>query len=270
MNNDDEVKIATEIAKAALENTTLYDDAFKPAAKQVGKSLETVTKTIDVALSPLKGLIWGYEQLEYFLKTRVAPKLQQIPEDQIIQPDLYVVGPALESLKFTDHKEDSIQELFANLLANSLDKQTAYKSHPSFVQVLKNMTPDEAKILHLFVETKVYPIIDVLAYDNSRSTFNIVLRNFSLLGSEANCQHQQLTNSYIDNLSRLGVLRIREDQKLDVTQYAFLEGQELIWELRKQITNNNKKFEIRQKLMELTDYGQQFVDACVIQKSTIV
>jgi hypothetical protein len=38
----------------------LYQDAIQPVAKEVGKSLCTVGKTLNLALEPLNGIVWGY------------------------------------------------------------------------------------------------------------------------------------------------------------------------------------------------------------------
>jgi hypothetical protein len=52
----------TEIAKAVegiVKTVPVYQDAVQPAAKQVGQSLETITKAINVALAPVSALVWG-------------------------------------------------------------------------------------------------------------------------------------------------------------------------------------------------------------------
>lgn len=38
--------------------------------------------------------------------------------------------------------------MYANLLLSSMDDRTAEYVHPSFVQLLKEISPDEAKLLH--------------------------------------------------------------------------------------------------------------------------
>ena len=209
--NDDETKAATEIAKVVLETTTVYDDAFKPAAIQIGKSLETATKAVNVALFPLKGLIWGYEQFENFLRTKVAPKLRGIPEEQIKQPNLYVVGPALEALRYTTDDEVSLQNLFANLLANTLDSKSAHKAHPSFVDV---------------INVRISETATPISYKELKT-------NLSLLGSLANCQYDELSPNYLDNLCRLGLLTIPVSATLDESIYEELENDPDLVEFRK-------------------------------------
>lgn len=79
----------------------IYQDALQPAAKEIGKALGTVAKTVNVALAPVSALIWGYEQFKKFVNNKVAEKLENTPEKNIITPPLHIAGPALESLKYS-------------------------------------------------------------------------------------------------------------------------------------------------------------------------
>ena len=107
---------AKAVEKVAQVAPEVYKDVFQPSAQEVGKGLLTVTKTMLIALAPLKALVWGYEQFEEFFATKVAEKLSQTPPEEIIEPKLHIAGPALEALRFTGH-EDSLSNLYANLLA---------------------------------------------------------------------------------------------------------------------------------------------------------
>src|SRR5947207_1857122 len=72
--------------------------------------------------------------------------LKDVPKEDIITPKPNVAGPTLQALTFTEG-EPELQELFANLLAASMDIKTAPFAHPSFIEVIKQMTSDEAKIM---------------------------------------------------------------------------------------------------------------------------
>ena len=102
----------------------------------------TVGKAVNVALAPISLVVWGYDKISDFLENKVADKLENIPEESITTPPLNVVGPAVEALKFTGHDE-TLQDMFANLIANSLDSRTALEAHPSFVDIIKNISSDE-------------------------------------------------------------------------------------------------------------------------------
>ena len=127
-----QVKDVIDAATGLLKAAPIYDDAIQPAAKEIGKSLETVAKAVNVALSPVSALVWGYDQIEEFVSTNVAEKLKKIPNERIITPDIMIAGPTLEALRYAGHKE-TLREMYANLLATSLDSEVATFAHPSFV-----------------------------------------------------------------------------------------------------------------------------------------
>ena len=130
----------------------VYQDAVQPAAKEIGKGLQVVAKAVNAALIPVEGLIWGVEQIRDFVRDRVAKKLEAIPPEDIQQPKAHIAVPAIDALRYTG-TEDGLSELYANLLATSMDKATAYRAHPGFVDMIKNMCPDEARIMRFFAAT---------------------------------------------------------------------------------------------------------------------
>ena len=142
----------TEIANAVaavVKEVPVYQDAIQPAAQELGKALGTVAKLVNIALAPVSGLVWGYEQIREFTATKVAEKLKGVPEEEIITPKPNVAGPAIEALRYTGH-EESLSEMYANLLATAMTKDKASLAHPAFVEIIRQLTPDEAKILALF------------------------------------------------------------------------------------------------------------------------
>ena len=146
-----------EVVKAAatlVEKIPIYQDAVQPLAKETGKALETVGKTVNAALLPVRGLVWGIEQIEEFVTTTVAKKLQNIPLENIQTPDPAVAGPSLESLRYTGHKE-SLSEMYANLIATSMDSQSSEDAHPGFVEIIRNLNSEEAKILSFLMHEKI-------------------------------------------------------------------------------------------------------------------
>lgn len=143
-----------------VKEVPVYQDAVQPLAKEAGKALQTVGKAVNAALLPIRGLVWGIEQIEGFVQTKVAKKLEDVPPENIRTPDPAVAGPALESLRYVGHKE-SLSELYANLLASSMDAETAKNAHPGFVEIIRNLSADEAKVLTFLYKHRVAPVIDV-------------------------------------------------------------------------------------------------------------
>lgn len=256
-------EIGQALGKVAKEET---GKAIGTVAKEAGKALVTVAKTVNVALAPFKVLVWGYEQIEVFVSSRVADKLQNTPKEEIVTPKLNVAGPALESLRYAGH-EESLRELYANLLAASMDSLTSIEAHPGFVEILKQITPDEAKILKLFVDKRPFPLLDVRKeFTEVSKGWQNVLTSFSTLGEEAGCENASFTPSYLDNLSRLGLIELPQDCSYTAPNvYDHLENHPTVIVHKKKLENSpNLKFNIKRRVAEATHLGRQFINICVV------
>ncbi len=268
MSDSDKIIQAAEAIEGIVKAVPIYQDALQPAAQQIGKGLETITKTIHVALAPVSALVWGYEKISEFLSSKLVDKLKNVPLERIVTPNLLVAGPIVESLKFAAH-EDNLRELYANLLATSIDLQTAQNAHPGFVQIIQNMSPDEAKILQYFAISGDQPLIDVKANIQSKGGFRVLYRNFSHIGKKAGCEFQDLLPNYINNLCRLGLLEIPTGRFIIMKGiYEELESDKQLAPIKDKIkTTEGWTVGFDRKKIELTDLGSQFCLACVIDKS---
>lgn len=67
MSEESSIAEVIKATEGLVKAVPVYDDLVKPAAREVGKSLETIAKTINLILSPLRATIWGYEQITGFV-----------------------------------------------------------------------------------------------------------------------------------------------------------------------------------------------------------
>ena len=217
-------------------------------------------------MAPISALVWGYEKISEFVQNRVSEKLKNVPENRIVTPDPAVVGPALEALKYAGNNE-TLSELYANLIANSMDKETIKKAHPGFVEIIKNMTSDEGLILKVFVPNVYKPIIDIkLKIKKDGGEHNLV-NNYSNIGIEARCKYPDLTQKYIDNLCRLGLLQIPAGRHLvGPNAYDVLIKTKEFEEFKARHENEHITTTEIKKYIELTELGVQFKEACVTDK----
>lgn len=258
------VRDTAQAVQGIVEAVPVYQDAVQPAAQELGKGLETVAKTINVCLAPLKAIIWGAGQFEDFLRKNVAEKLSETPTEEIIEPKPHVAGPALEALRFTGY-EESLRDLYANLLAASMDSKTVSLAHPSFVEIIKQMTPDEARLMKYFSTEELLPLISIRAELVEGSGGRDIAPNLSLFGKDANCEHEHLTPSYIDNLSRLGLISTPDKFYTAAEVYEELENYPSVLELKNQIdSEEGQRASIDRGLVQITHLGRQFIKACVI------
>lgn len=253
------VKSTIEAVTGLVKAVPIYEDALQPAAKQIGNSLETVTKVINIALLPLRGVIWGYEKIEDWLSTVVANKLKSVPEDKIITPPLIVAGPTIDGLRYAAEEEE-IRELYANLLATAMNKDTVHKAHPGYVNIIKNITSDEVLILKVFLEKQMQPSMDLMARaaDGIRT---LIARHHTHLDKKQPILRPDLVPSYLDNLCRLGLLEIPDGIWMaQLDNYTELEKDTSLEEMRSTLKLINRTLVLDKKLIRTSCYGDQFIE----------
>jgi hypothetical protein len=163
--------------------------------------------------------------------------------------------------------------MYANLLAAAMNQKVASGAHPAFVEFIKQMTSDEAKLMRSFLNPDAaFPIVTVKATDSDGSggSWNVAV-NVSLLGESATTDLPDFTPSYIDNLCRLGLIEIRENWSYsDKKIYSALESSTKVTALKKLIEEQyNKTFSLKHGAVHLTNLGQQFGEVCVLGASTV-
>lgn len=260
-----DVVAAAEAVKGIVEAVPIYQDAVQPAAKEIGKALSTIAKTVNVALAPIGALVWGYERICEYLDTKLASNLASTPPADIQTPPPNIAGPALEALRFTGEAE-TLRELYATLLASAMDRTTTHLAHPAFVEIIKQLSVDEARIMKALSDGVNRPVIDVMAAEPERSGERVVTRNQSMLDYVDGVQRRDLVSGYLDNLCRLGLTEIPAGIRIaNADAYGPLESEVPIKNLIEQIEAAGYTARIERHLIRLTDLGQLFVRACVIE-----
>lgn len=261
------IKDTAEAVKGIVEAVPVYEDMLQPAAKELGKGLHTVSKAVNMALAPIAGLVWCYERIENYLNASAGEKLKDVPEENIISPEPSIVVPAIEALRYTAQNEE-LRNMFSNLISNAMDKRTASFVHPSFVEILKQINSDEAKILGHIKTLAVIPVIDVRGIVKDKpERFLSLLKDFSLLPYSANCDFPDNGPSYLTNLVRLGLISIDYTSHHIVTEdYITLSNHPRVTDSQNSIDLNEYNTEIVKGVIRRTSFGTLFYETCVADK----
>ena len=197
-------------------------DPLSTTAVAVGKDIATgASKGIIQTLNDIWYCVYGHKwdekaqelrlqqtiKLEK-LKKDLEQKIQVIPNENLQEPKLSVVGPALESAKFY-MDENEIREMFANLIAASMNKSQADNIHPSFVEMIKMLSPLDAKNLY-FLSSLQDETISKIRVEYENSSYNDIYNHIYLGNPE--CQDNQLMEPSIDNLIRLKLIDVSYDE----------------------------------------------------------
>lgn len=266
-NKEKKIKASIDATTGLVQAIPVYQDTIQPAAKQVGQSLEVIAKTVNIALAPVKALVWGYDKIENFINARVSEKLQNIPQENITTPPPQIAVPAAEALRYSGH-DPNLRELYANLIANAMDKDTIHKAHPAFVEVIKNMSSDEAILLKAFITKHQLPIIDIQATVNDGTAYTTIIHNYSHIPKIVSVTRADLVSSYINNICRLGILEVPALVAITTPNtYEPLENDKDLEEVKYYIKNiMERKVNFSRKVLRTTSFGQQFIENVVKDK----
>jgi len=158
------MSLLEEIAKL-VPTEQVYRDAAQPALKQIGASLEKVTKAARFLLAPLEYLAAQHDRWERYLE-RIS---NNVEKDNMIEGHPQIVVPALEGLSFCQ-EESLIAEMFVNLLSKAIDKTKLDLAHPAFAKIIQQLSSDEAIILY-HLNKKPYRVKEQSDFNHSKHLF---------------------------------------------------------------------------------------------------
>jgi len=216
-----------------------YDDAFSKPAKQLGEFSEDVLKTLRLMLFPFQIGATVQDKLNDTFKRAV----DKVPSERRIVPQLQIVGPIYEHIKYMD--ENSIlYELFEELLARSIDFDRIAEAQPAFINIISQLSRDEAIILLLLKDTH-FDYVLILTAD--RGTSRVIDKTID------NCTFPRdrllIPNNfemYIDHLETLGLVKAPEIEKNIL------------------IADEHQDYRAKISLkIHLTKFGEFFINACV-------
>ena len=241
MNSDINQDIAKELVAQTAGKT--YDDVAHPSAHAVGQIVSFIPRTIRVWLCKWEKWILNGEYNLEATKQVLAEKLKNISEGKIIEPEPYVAVPALQQLSYSLDSE-VLRELYANLLVSSMNIDTKEMVHPSFVDIIRQLLPDEARLLKTIylnneediivenpnAESPIPKLVEFFENTNEISTSPIIQDN------------PKGYSFYLDNLRRLRLIE---------TEPVFPENP------------YSKEASEKYSQIRLTEYGILFCDICI-------
>jgi hypothetical protein len=160
----------------------VYQDAASPAVKEVGG---VVGRVVHLAIGPVRALVYGGERIEAWITENVVPRLKSVNPEQIVAPPPEVAVPLLTAVAYT--QADELRNMFASLLASAMNGATSHGAHPAFVDVIRQMSPTDARVLNVLttVRGQTFENPGGLATPSTvtnRATFEMSLANLARLG----------------------------------------------------------------------------------------
>lgn len=242
--------------------------------KETDSLLSLIPRTVKAALFDLRVWILIQEAKFSEMEQLVSKKLSDKDPQFITPPEPYVAVPALQALSYSMENE-VLKDLYANLLSKAMYVETKSLVHPSFVEIIKQMSPIDALLLKEISKKILLPTLVIMKKtDDNNGEIKISTKITELKIEGAS---YQIIDVSLSNLDRLGLIDTTNDRHYtDDKVYEFLESYPDVELLIQQhieadksaasqldIDTIKKRFEKRKGLIEVTPLGRAFIDVCI-------
>lgn len=229
---------AAQIVNSEVARKT-YDDALSPAMREFGALSADTLKTFRLFTAPIQ-LMAAYQDRFSAFCEKVRNK---VPEDQQQEAPAEIGRPVMEA--FASTSDDSpLMSMFEELMAKAIDKREADKLSPSFPNIIRSLSPLEAKLIAAL--KKGPQITDDLVKVDERLIVKRLGKNFNFDDYGGDAHHLTISQE----LKEKKIVAIMKDRVPDHTKlYPDIE-----------IPSGHR---IERNTIKLTMLGHWFASACV-------
>lgn len=270
-----------KLVDAASGLTEPVNTMVTPIAKSIENVTDSPTKVVGKSLSDLFELVFGnflehantkskfkYQKKYEAFEQKSLEKIESIPPEKVVEPQLSIIGPTLEVAKYYVESEE-LSEMFSNLIASSMNIDKLDEVHPSYVDIIKQLSPLDANNISFLANSGQLPICDFRVELEKGKGHRVLEQDIFLELPEYPTNLQSIS---IRNLIRLGLIKRPEDAYLtNENLYKKYEEHSLFklyqrdLEVTKEKGNIDKaaKIILKKGYIELTTFGKSFVNTVV-------
>lgn len=242
----------------------IYGDLAKPGVAQVGIALATVIGLLNTCLSPIKFLNEKTELNRQNNLKLLAERFSEISPENIVEAPPEIAVPITEKLIYVSNEE--LRNLYIELLAKASIKDLNSTAHPSFVNIINNLSPDEASLLKTLNHCNL-----IVTYSRKMKIENRLELFLKTLADEEDCKnfiYPQNLAAYLQNFEGLGIISIIDDHSAQIENINQI--QKYLIQINKKPSNyvevpRNLALNYRLNLF-VTDYGKLFLKAIFTEK----
>lgn len=152
----------------------------------------------------------------------MAEKLADVPPERLVTPTPIVAAQAMEGLGFSLDEPD-LKEMYLNLLATASDSARTEAAHPSFAQIIKQLSGKEAGLL---LDALQFPqglaLVEVRLNTTDPEGWRALHRHVVGLTDKATGEPREVEHwaMYVDNWVRLGLVNVTHASIL-IAEHAY-------------------------------------------------
>jgi hypothetical protein len=261
-------ELAGAVGKVLEVAPDLYDDALKTSAQETGKTLSRIPRLINAVLAPLDIWILNKEYNVDETKKLLAKKLENVEPEKIVPPEPYVAVPALQAISYSMNSEE-LRNMYANLIANSMNIDEKEKVHPAFVELIKQLSPFEARVLKSFSDRNAFsfPILKIRRSIDENDSSGIDYK-LHIVEPSFGVSIDTLDDFVIaiENLIRLNIISVKYDESFTETSlYSNVKNSDIVLKFQNRINSYTEYNHclIKEGILEITQLGISFIKICI-------
>lgn len=170
---------------------------------------------------------------------------------------------ALENSKYCIESEE-LRKLFVNLISKSMDSHYTSNVHPSFAEIIKQMSPIDARILKTLHPKYNFPVVDYVLENHLTSSYELQFPAVYI--SSLSDIDMWSASSAISSLERLGIIALDTSSSFsDKSVYTPFEETDYYKTFSSKAIRSyaSKRATIHKYLGFFTPLGKNFFEVCV-------
>jgi len=146
------------------------------------------------------------------------------------------------------------------LLRRSRDVWRDEPGHPAYAGILRDLAPDEARIVVLLLKDGPQPCVDVRQGGpiGRLQGSPVIARGLTMIGPRASVRHVESVPQYLNNLTRLGLVWQSPEPVADLLRYQVVEAQPDVLDAVHAV----RRARVLRRSIHLTPFGQDFARSC--------
>jgi hypothetical protein len=196
----------------------------------------------------------------------VEKRFKTRPIENMKTPDPIIAVPLMQALSYTAQNE-TLREMYLNLLANSMDKSQDRNVHPSFVGIIKQMDSLDAKLFKKLPTNgymnAINPRIDIVGQTNDlvgetpKWFMGITIDDYDIF---------QISASLV-RLTQWGLVGLTYDATTGSSRPEQLKQSPLLVSILERCIIEHPALELEIQaacnVIYVSDYGKQFIKSCL-------
>lgn len=237
----------------------IYGDLAKPGVTQVGYALGTVIGLFNTCLSPIKYLNEKTELNRQNNLNKLAERFNKIPINDVVEASPEIAVPITEKLVYIS--DETLRNMYIELLAKASTKNFVHNAHPSFINIINNLSPDEGNLIKLFFKDESIPFISYKLVNQEDQSYHFIDELVIEITTSISLIYPDNKNAYLHNLESLGLIKIISTRHLkddDLYQSLIINFETFKSHYNIEAKDKNKCLNFEKGGIQVTELGKMF------------